>query len=158
MYKELVLFQRCLLFSLFFFCASGRLQTLFVVLRDDYNVQPRRQVSGANALPRSTVSEVAAGISRLGTAKHRLDDDDASSQISSASKTRRGYYTVNLKLLFNLVISLFRFLSLSHMSLAMAILMGMLSVGATLSFLNKMPTISLFIFSNGSLSPIPITF
>ena len=75
----------------------GRLQTLFVVLKDDFNIPPRSQTSGSNAVPRSGVSEVAAGISRLGTSKHRLEDDDASSQVSSASKTRRGYHTVKSK-------------------------------------------------------------
>ena len=44
---------------------------------------------------------MAAGISRFASSyKHRLDDDETSSNLLSAFKTRRGYYTVKYDLNF----------------------------------------------------------
>ena len=98
-----------------------------MVLSDDLNVKPRRPVASGSG-PRSGVSEVAVGISRLSASyKHRLDDDDASSQVSSASKTRRGYYTVIFRADLIFIMILFRFLFWSMFSLATAILIGRLS-------------------------------
>ena len=123
-----------------------------MVLEDDYNIQPRR-VTGSNAVQRSGVSEVAAGFSRLASSyKHRLDDDDASSQLSSASKTRRGYYTVIFSLFIIFEINRLRLLFLSILSLATDILIGNTSRASTLSLRNRVPNISALSLIKGSLS------